>query len=87
MNSNNFFKGYPPDITPGRIVAVIDDQLVPGVQFCQDTKSGNRFVILWAPETDRLFKWEARSQLWRPIKPDTVSAAKKQKLLEIFQPR
>lgn len=56
------FKNYPPDIQSDRIVAVIEDELVPGVQFCQGTQSGDRLVLLWVPETDRLYKWIALRQ-------------------------
>jgi hypothetical protein len=78
------FKNYPPDIEPDRIVAVIEDQLVPGVQFCQGTQSGDRLVLLWAPETDRLFKWQALGQKWIRIKPDVISVAKKKQLSHVF---
>jgi hypothetical protein len=76
MNSTAKFK-------PSRIVAVINDALVPGIQFQQPTKSGAVWVLLWSPETDRLFKWDCPAQKWNRIKPDIISAAKKRSLIGV----
>jgi len=71
---------HSPNIKPSRIVAVVKDLLVPGVQFQQPTKSGAIWTLLWNPTTDRLFKWDCPSQLWVEIRADAISAAKKKAL-------
>ena len=71
---------YPPSMKPSKIVAVVKDLLVPGIQFQQPTKSGAIWILLWSPMTDRLFKWDCSSQTWIQIQADAISAAKKKTL-------
>ena len=54
---------------------VIADELAPGIEFTQPTKSGSTWILFWMPDTNRLFRWDGR---WTPIKPETISAQKKQ---------
>ena len=69
-----------PNIKPSHIVAVVKDLLVLGVQFQQPTKSGAMWILLWSHTTDRLFKWDCKSQTWIQIRADAISAAKKKQL-------
>jgi hypothetical protein len=74
---------YTINLPPSRIVAVINDSLVPGVQFQQSTKSGKVWTLVWNPENDRLFKWDCPSQTWIRIKSDVISVAKKTSLSKV----
>ena len=71
------------EIRTQRIGIVVKGDLVPGVQFPQPTKSGEKLILVWAPETDRLYRWDCPTQTWIRIKPDVISADKKRKLAEI----
>ena len=68
------------EIKTQRIGIVVKGDLVAGVQFEQATKSGDRLVLVWAPESDRLYRWDCSTQTWIRIKPDAISAAKKKAL-------
>ena len=72
-----------PNITPSKIVAVVKDLLVPGIQFQQATKSGAIWILIWSPTTNRLFKWDCPSQSWIQIRSDAISESKK-KILAII---
>ena len=65
----------PPTILPRRQIFVIADELVPGLEFSQPTKSGSTWILFWVPESDRLYRWNGR---WVAIKPQVISAQKKQ---------
>ena len=71
---------HSPNITPFKIVAVVKDLLVPGVQFQQATKSGAIWILIWSKATDRLYKWDCPSQLWVQIRADAISESKKKTL-------
>jgi hypothetical protein len=71
---------HSPNITPSKIVAVINDLLVPGIQFQQATRSGAIWILIWSPTTDRLYKWDCPSQLWVQIRADAISESKKKTL-------
>ena len=68
---------HSPNITPSKIVAVVKDLLVPGIQFQQATKSGAIWILIWSKADDRLFKWDCPSQLWIQIRADAISESKK----------
>ena len=68
------------EIKTQRIGIVVKGDLVSGVQFAQATKSGDRLVLVWAPESDRLYRWDCPTQTWFRIKPDLISAVKKKAL-------
>ena len=72
-------KTSPLSIAPRRQIMVIDDQLVPGIEFTQAAKSGNVLILFWTIKGDRLYRWDGR---WTPIKPETISATKKRFLSE-----
>lgn len=63
-----------------RLGIVVKGDLVPGIKFPQDTKSGDRLILVWSPPTDRLYRWDVRSQTWIQIKSDAISSGKKQQL-------
>ena len=71
---------HPPNIKPSHIVAVVNDLLVPGIQFQQATKSGAIWILLWSKTDDRLFKWDCKSQSWIQIRADAISESKKKAL-------
>lgn len=71
---------HPPNIKPSHIVAVVNDSLVPGIQFQQATKSGAIWILLWSKTTDRLYKWNCPSQTWVQIRADAISESKKKAL-------
>ena len=63
-----------------RIGIVVKGDLVAGVQFQQATKSGDRLVLVWAPDSDRLYRWDCPTQTWIRIKPDVISESRKKTL-------
>ena len=65
----------PPTISPRRQNFVIADELTHGIEFTQAAKSGNVLILYWIPKDDRLFRWGGK---WIAIKPETISAQKKQ---------
>jgi hypothetical protein len=71
------------EIKTQRIGIVVKGDLVSGVQFEQATKSGDRLVLVWAPDSDRLYRWDCPTQTWIRIKPDLISADKKRRLAEV----
>ena len=71
------------EIKTERIGIVVKGDLVAGVQFVQPTKSGDRLILVWAPDSDRLYRWDCPTQTWIRIKPDVISADKKRKLTAI----
>ena len=71
---------HSPNITPSKIVAVVKDSLVPGIQFQQATKSGAIWILIWSKTTDRLYKWDCPSQSWIQIRADAISESKKKTL-------
>ena len=71
---------HPPNIKPSHIVAVVNDSLVPGIQFQQATKSGAIWILLWSKTDDRLYKWDCPSQTWVQIRADAISESKKKAL-------
>ena len=68
-------------IAPRRQNMVINDQLEPGVEFTQDTKSGSSWVLFWIPNDDRLYRW--LDGQWKPLKPGIISDRKKDALRSI----
>lgn len=77
-------KPHYPNLKPSRIVAVIKDALTPGIQFEQATKSGDRWILLWSPGSDRLYRWDVPSGgTWKEIKSTAVSTAKKEELRKV----
>ena len=71
---------HSPDIKPSHIVAVVNDSLVPGIQFQQATRSGAIWILIWSKTDDRLFKWDCPSQTWVQIRADAISESKKKTL-------
>ena len=71
---------HSPNIKPSHIVAVVNDSLVPGIQFQQATKSGAIWILIWSKTDDRLFKWDCPSQSWIQIRSDAISESKKKTL-------
>ena len=69
-----------PNIRPSKIVAVVKDSLVPGIQFQQATRSGAIWILIWSKADDRLFKWDCPSQSWIQIRADAISESKKKTL-------
>ena len=68
---------HSPNITPSKIVAVVKDLLVPGIQFQQATRSGAIWILVWSKTDDRLYKWDCPSQSWIQIRADAISESKK----------
>jgi len=68
------------NIKPSKIVAVVKDLLVPGIQFQQATRSGAIWILVWSKADDRLFKWDCPSQSWIQIRSDAISESKKKTL-------
>ena len=71
---------HSPNIKPSHIVAVVNDSLVPGIQFQQATRSGAIWILIWSKTDDRLFKWDCPSQTWVQIRADAISESKKKTL-------
>ena len=71
---------HSPNIKPSHIVAVVNDSLVPGIQFQQATRSGAIWILIWSKTDDRLFKWDCPSQSWIQIRSDAISESKKKTL-------
>lgn len=77
-------KTHQPKLKPSRVVAVIHDALTPGIQFEQATKSGDRWVLLWCPGSDRLYRWDVPSGgTWKEIKSTAISQRKKIELAAV----
>ena len=60
---------------------VINEELTPGIEFTQDTKSGSSWVLFWVPTSDRLYRWlDGR---WKPLRSDIITDRKKDALRSI----
>jgi hypothetical protein len=72
----------PHVINPRRRVMVINDELCPGVEFSQNTKSGDRWVLFFT-DSDRLYRWDRERSQWMGIQTTAISHAKQQQLKTI----
>ncbi len=60
---------------------VLNDELTPGIEFTQKTKSGSTFVLFWVPKDDRLYRWIDGK--WKLLRSDIITDRKKQALRSI----
>lgn len=71
----------PAKIQPKRHFANFGDEQLPVIIFSQDTLKGDRLILAFHSNSDRLWRWKGESNSWQPIRPDAISPDRKKNLL------
>ena len=71
----------PKKLQPKRHFANIGNEQILVIIFSQDARSGDRLVLAFHPDSDRLWRWRGESNSWQPIKPDVISVDRKKNLI------